>query len=829
MFLFSVAKDLVTQNSNCRALARRHTITVCDTDSRGRKVQQKPSIESAICENDQRPEENFVRGHASRRPTRLVSYRKHDNKLHGNGVVSSNQHRVHETDVSRSDSPKMHVNTASRRHSAVFISNHRNSVHEPFYDYRDCVSNSVVNAPRSESPCRHAPRPVSPCQHAGRAQSPVRFLSRSQTFTTNIPQNARNCVRNEPHMVARCDSPQTRQLSRSESFSVIRCESPTRHIRSESPCRRSVSSVHSVRKTACDRQSVPDRCSSPCRKTAMTERPSSPCSRTGGNRSRSQSPCRRRSQAENVPVSNNVHSGNKAVPVLRHSRSILKKPSKSVSDIDDVYNEVSRKQISQTSLSNRNSDVPAKNHNSQRQLNVIARKSEINSNKVVSSDKDTNDLSLQEDHSEHVQKEQEVSSLQEKKSHRPRIGIIRARSKPELLPSDLKVKSDDFDSKYKNNIEKTRERPASELDFRRPQTSRIPRALSMRSTSERHLVSVSDKTKSNIVERTALDKTNIETNKETATKTLDTRTDAANVKENLRSIKDRVEATIASRRNAKSNPKEDEHWGLIESKPKRDVKLSRQSAIRTERRDVQVSQNEKSDNKTNEESNGSNDSVSRRLRDVSQTNNQEKSLGRGSTEFKEKDANTNTTRVVRARQPRVTFNETESKQSNSDSDNSSATEKPVRPIRTIIRSKSEVRQRLEDNEVPRPSPETEIRSRPQLRSRSENRPVKGLHYLDKSDLAEKSNDTNEVFKDRLSPVPSLSDEKLLDDSVGEPNSSTFSGLSSAIKGLSKLNVTELLHVSWKSNPECSQPETNKSSPTTDSQPIIPVSILTLQH
>ena len=756
--------------------------------------------------------------------------------MHGNGVVSSDQHRVHETDITRSDSPKMHANTASRRHSDVFISNHRNHVHEPFYDSRDCVSNSVVNPPRSESPCRHAPRPVSPCQHAGRAQSPVRFLSRSQTFTTNIPQNAKNCVRKEPHVVARCDSPQTRQLSRSESFSVIRCESPTRHVRSESPCKRSVSSVssvHSVRKPACERQSAPERCSSPCRKAALSERPSSPSARISASRSRSQSPCRRISQTENTPVSNNLHSGNKAVPVLRHSRSILKKPSKSVSDINDIDDNISRNKDNHASVSNRNHEASAKNYRSQRQANQIANESESSSNKVMSTAIDTNDLSLQEDHSEHVQKQQEMTSLSEKKSHRPRIGIIRARSKPELRPSELSVKSDDFDSQSKTYREKIRERPVSELDFRRPQTSRIPRALSMRGTSERPLVPASrnDRSKTGMNERTVLGKTNIGTSKESASKTQDSTTDAANVKETLRSIKNRVETTIASRRNAKSDPKEDHHWGLIESKPKRDVKLSRQSAIRTERRDIRVAQSEKNENKVKEDSHGTNDSLSRRLGDVSQTNVQENSSVRRSIETKEKEANETKGRVVRARHHRVAFTETEteSKQSIADSDNTSANERSVKPVRTVVRSKSEVRHRLEDYEVPRPLPETEIRSRPQIRSRSENRPVKGLHYLDKSDLVEKSSDHTEVSKDRLSPVPSQSDEKQLDDSVAAESSSAFSGISSAIKGLSKLNVTELLHVSWKSDPECPEPETNKSSPSTDCQPIIPVSILTLNH
>ena len=748
--------------------------------------------------------------------------------MHGNGVVSSDLHRVHGTDVSRSDSPKMHANMPSRRQSDVFISNH-NRVHETFYDSRNCVSNSVVNPPRSESPCRHAPRSVSPCQHAGRAPSPVRFLSRSETFTTNIPQNARNCVRHEPHVVARCDSPQTRQLTRSESFSVIRCDSPNSHLRSESPCRRSVSSVHSVRKPACERQSVHDRCSSPCRKVAWSERPSSPCARTSGNRSRSQSPCRRMSQTENVHVSNNPHSVNKAVPVLRHSRSIQRKPSKSVSDINDTYDAVSRSEDNQALLSKSTHDVSVKNYHPQRQVNQIAHKSETSSNKAVPSARETNALSLQEDHSEHVQKQQEVTSLPEKKSHRPRIGIIRARSKPELMPSDLRIKSDNFDSEHKPDQEKIRERPASEIDFRRSYPSQIPRALSVRSKSERQLILASrnNTNKAEAIERTVLDKTDIETCKETTAKSVDIRTDAANDNETRRSSKNLAEMTAKSRRNVKFDPKEEHHWGFIESKPKREVKLSRQSAIRSERKDVRVIQSEKNENLVKDDSRTPSDSVSRRLGDVSHANVQEKSLNRRNNDTKENETNDKSGRLVRTRH-RVAFNETESKQSVVDSDKTSANDRPVKPVRTIIRSKSEVRHRLEDNEAPRALPETEIRPRPQpqLRSRSENRPVKGLHYLDKSDSVEKSSDPAEVGKDRLSPVPSRSDEKQLnrdwDESAEEPRS-TFSGLSSAIKGLTQLNVTELLHVSWKS--ECPQPETNNSSPSSEHQPT-PVSILT---
>lgn len=819
-----MAKDLVTQNSNCRALSRRHTITVCDTDSRGRKVQQAPSIESVICENEESPRENFVRGHASRRPTRLVSYRQHGSKMHGNGGVSSNLHCVHGTDVSRTDSPKMHVNMPSRRHSDVFISNHGH-VHEPFYDSHNpvCVSNSVVNPPRSVSPCRHAQRAVSPCQHAGRAESPVRFLSRSETFTTSIPQNSRNCVRNKPLVTARCDSPQTRQLTRSESFSTPRCDSPSNHHRSDSPCRHSVPLAQSVRNNiACDRQSVHDCCSSPCHKVVKPERPLSPCARTSGNRSRSQSPCRRVSQTDNVHVSNNSHSSNKAVPVLRHSRSILRKPNKSVSDINHAVPANDQKD---NDASNPTRHFSNTNYHSQMQVKDYQKscKKEVGSNKEVPLFRKTDHLSLQDSNTEQLQKEQEVASTLEKKSHKPRVGIIRARSKPELIPSDLNLVSDNLDSKYKQPV---RDRPVSEIDFRQPDTSRIPRALSVRSKSEKHLVSAFDRdsNQKELLERVPLAKHDTVV-VESRTKSKDT--EAVKPKRNL------SEYSTKSKTEVKVDPKEEQHWGVVvESKPRREVKLSRQSAIRTERKDLRLPLNEKSEILVKDGSHVQSEiyTRSRKLGVVSDSDSQEKPSAMREVNDKVDQTKAKPVTAVRTRH-RVAFNEDEPKQSADETDNASAGSRPVK----ISRSKSEIRVKGEIQDVPRTLPETDLRLKGQLRSRSENRPlvsrsenrpVKGLHYLDMTDMTETTNNNVDLGKGRLSPVPSSSDEKLLngDDVSSEESGTTFDGLSRAIKEISQLNVTDLLHVSWKS--ECPRKETNNSSPCSDCRPVS-VSILTL--
>ena len=817
-----MAKDLVTQSSNCRALSRRHTITVCDMESGGRKVQQKPSVEPVINENDEIPRENFVRGHAARRPTRLVGYRQHGSKMH-DSCVQVDKHRVHGTDVSRSDSPKMHANVPSRRHSDIFVSN-QNRVHDSRNSVCTSVSNSVVNPTRSVSPGRHAPRSVSPCKHAGRAESPVRFLSRSETFTTSIPHNAKNCVRNEPYVTARCDSPQLRQMARSESFSEssrpVRCESPQRH---------SVSSVRSHRSVACEGQNVHDRCSSPCRKVALSERSASPCGKVSGNRSRSQSPCRRLSQTDNTHVSSRSHASNKAVPVLRHSRSVQRMQSASASDYNNIDNH-------DTHIENSNNAVPSqrrtryvsvKEYHSRRQLRESnsSHENQNNLNQAVPLSRESDQFSLQESRSEHVQREQEATSASDK-TRKQRPAIIRARSKPEIRTAGLVVKSDNFETEVKHSA---RERPVSELDFRRPFSSRIPRALSTRSKSEKQLFS------------TSLDESN-DLNKErqiSGGRTVTTENKEQHIPDTTSNSEKQNESK--SRRNVKVDPKEAQHWGLIESKPKREVKLSRQSAIRSERKDVRLTQKEHGENsmmgdidtQTDQKSRKSgvstshikDQSVEMRLNDhsevgtksdISESLVKEKEIG--------KSAHDKPQVKIRTRQ-RVAFNDSESKQSVNEHESQSASNKP---IRSITRSKSEVRPRPEVKDISGPAavqhrPEIRLRSeKPEMRSRS---PVRGLHFLDKVDSVEKTNDSAVSIRERLnvSPVPSPNKDKDISeaDCAIEGSSSTFGGLSSAIKGLSQLNVTDLLHVSWKS--DCPRKDTNNSSPCSDCRPI-PVSI-----
>ena len=802
---------MVTQNSNSRALTRRHTITVCDTDDAHRKVQPTTRMESVI--NEEEEKETFVRGHATRRPTRLVSYRQHANKLHENVGVHSDVHRVHGVDVSRSDSPKMHGVHAdvhrvhgpdvsrsdspklhvsappTRRHSDIFISK-PNRVHEPYFDSRNsvCASNSVVNPTRSVSPDRHVPRPTSPRKHAGRAQSPVRSLSRSETFTTSIPHNSRNCVRNETFITARCDSPQTRQMTRSESFPARLCKYPSKPVRSESPCRHS--SVHSQRNNACDDLSLHDRALSPCRKVACSERPMSPCSRTSGTRSRSQSPCRRVSQTDSAHSVN--HSSNKAVPALRHSRSIQRKSKTPEPENNNVSN-VKRSE----SVKEREKPIPAPRRTIQAAVNKnqshiqvkdnVSNDNKADSNKIVAASRQSHDLSLQDGRSEPAGKEQEVT-LRDKVSHRQRPAIIRARSKPEIRPTDLVVKSDNFESENRNAI---RERPVSEIDFRRVSRSHIPRPLSVRSNSERQLV------------HTSID----ETNESEVLKRLAAKEDSKSDLEIKHSSDSSVTkapgfAALESKAKRKviSDPKEDQHWGIIETKPKREIKLSRQSAIRSERKEVsKLSSNETTVN-------------SRKDKQVV-------------------EKNTGGEQIEKKTRQRVAFNDTELRQSIDETDQSSAS---IRPGRIIARSRSEVRPRSEnvegymDQQRQLEHVGSRLRPRSEMRSRSENRPVKGLHYLDRTNSAENLNESAEFGRDRsaMSPVHSTGEDNLVngeeDGAIGE-SSSPFGGLASAIKGLSKLNVTDMLHVSWKS--DCPRKETNNSSPCSDCRPI-PVSILT---
>ena len=714
----------------------------------------------------------------------------------------------------------------ARRHSDVFISN-QHRVHEPYCDSRNsvCASNSVVNPSRSMSPSRHIPRSVSPCKHAGRAQSPVRMLSRSETFTTSIPQNSRNCVRNETFITARCDSPQTRQMTRSESFPSRRCESPSNPVRSESPCRHSVPSVHSHRNNACEEQSVHDRCSSPCHRIAWSERSVSPCSRSSGNRSRSQSPCRRLSQNESTHITNNSHLNNKAVPVLRHSRGVQRKAIMSEPDNNNVSRNVSvhEKVEKPIPVQRHTYHVSAsKSHSSHIQTkDNVSHDNQTDSNKAVPLPRQPRHLSLQENHSEHVQKEQEVT-MQTKRTYKQRPGIIRARSKPEIRPSDLVVKSDSFDSESRNQ---GRERPVSEIDFRHASSSHISRALSERSRSERQLVSAShDETnETEVQKRFAVS--------ESLRSDLGTKHTADSGDYKLNKALSNTVSESKTRRKVIFGPKEDLHWGVIESKPKREVKLSRQSAIRSARKDV-TSVSDKDVNVMKDDNQTQSDARSRKvgvpskpiagdqaleMKNVKSSQEEMKAQIQHSSNIDPSNKRTE----VRTRH-RVAFNDTEQKQSIDETDN-------IRPARVVARSRSEVRPRQEvEQQRPLLNSGLEVRPRSEVRSRSENRPVRGLHYLDRSNNIDKLNKTADLEREgtAVSPEHTPVDEKLVngeDDGAIGDSSSPFGGLTSAIKGLSQLNVTDLLHVSWKS--DCPRKDTNNSSPCSDCRPI-PVSILT---
>ena len=108
------------------------------------------------------------------------------------------------------------------------------------------ASVAAISDPHRHNVTFHPPRSQSPQLSSSRAESPARRLSRSETFTCSIPRKSQSCMNiHESHITTRCDSPQTRSLRRQDSFPPPRSESPSsvtsdNSVKSSSPRRHSI-------------------------------------------------------------------------------------------------------------------------------------------------------------------------------------------------------------------------------------------------------------------------------------------------------------------------------------------------------------------------------------------------------------------------------------------------------------------------------------------------------------------------------------------------------------------------------------------------------------
>ena len=724
--LFSVVKDIVTQPMDNRSVARRHTISACDVKN-GRKVHTSTNHVSEYIpedETDDGKHDTFVRGHASRKATKWVSYRKkheqHQN-VHDRNVRS--QSAVDYGEVSGvSHSHRRHVlhDTFSKSQSNLVDKNIYTSNGECLHDmsYRDVgrIARSkstmcIYESNRFKSAPEHYPhRSVSPNLHARRAESPVRHLSRSETFTCNVPVRSRKCVRNENYVSARCDSPQTRQLSHSDTFPPPRSESPSGGQRPESPRRHSVQIVHNIEKadSAClsersrqhsyhprgnsvhetlshprvrvirhvqrhvsnvapyENKMKHDPCMSPCLKSTVSDRSDSPSCHS--NRSGSQSPCQH---------------------------------------------------FTYSSLSSLTSEESCTATNSNFQVKASDSTLVFNGEKSKASDRGKSD--------------------EQTRTIRQRPSIIRARSRQEINTSHLKSEEE----KHFEIIERTK--PSLDLDqnqsenvFKKPVGTRVVKTLSMRTKVD--LFTKNDNTQQNL-------------SNETDVKLAD---------------------EVTEEGHGYKETRESENYG------RRSSRLTRQTAIRTGRTDLRKvfsrsatvdSASDRTENRFKQVGGISNDK--------NVTPGQEKDSKDKLTVENDSDKNVEPSSM-----------HTSSDSTNIEKKTGSRLSRPVRPV---------------------------IRSRSEVRPRSEVKPLKGSHDL--SAEVEKrlsKNSDNESNKSHVTFSDAVQNSDSVDSFTSknhdfEANDNDLEDIDHTVPEViqtsrSEFKVKDLLHVSWKS--ECPRESTN---------------------
>ncbi|KAL4234388.1 actin binding [Mactra antiquata] len=746
----AVARDLVSQPSregrSQPSVTRRHTISACDAKSQ--KQVFDPTQHALVQEEEEESNsvvhrESFSRGHTLRKASKFVSYRKkqfqsrqqHVNEAEDRNVVNAQNTRNHDNLHNTYPAPQ-HVNHCVSHGNVVNdVFSVPNSLHDPSSDISR-LSRSVSVASLSDRPSNNNGRSQSPTMHAGRAQSPVRHLSRSETFTCSVPRKSRVHSHRETHVATRCDSPQTR---------AMRAQSPNKMHRSESLHRRhSVQQpVHSasINGSACDTHHISDNVH------------------------------RHSFKHVHGSVSNDSRSRRHSQPLQRHASftgACIAKSRHSVNNTE--FNHSDHKYSDKV---NKNSEVIQKHVDHSQRIcsdnfdqtrNIQRSRSTQNIRKSVSTSDQFD--SVKNSQTSHVQERRSNLDLgdsdkviqvnTETTVRRSRTAVIRARTRPES--SGQRVKEEDELFKVIEQPGRTPEavhrpeirRSASEVSFDRQARGQVIRARN-------HLRRPISSRAGSIEDKNSVDAENIDNNN-ASNKTL-------------------------QRENSDTD-----------GSTKRGVRLTRQSAIRTERPDVQS----KLPVKTNS-------SVSEHRND----DDNESKVSRSD----------NLTSRVRVRRSGVvspgnnSLTNENRQTSDSNSDNS---EKLV---------KSDVTPTNDDTQrTPRRHEFRQVR--PLMRSRSEVRPtkpVKGSHNLPVD--FEHNNIDHADDKHVIIPPPEFRDpEDVPDSSTNDSNTDTacdVDDIPDVIKtSRAEFKIVDLLHVSWKS--ECTRVDhTNQSNPCPDCRPSPP--------
>lgn len=724
-----MARDLAKHTElPSRPVSRRHTISACDTKN-GKKV-SAPSQHAPVLEEDDEVESSagggFQRYHASRHLTKakLVSYReKHRNNS------------VHARPECQQNAPaptcinNRHSSELTHAGHCLLSKSHGNLIDSSF-----SVSSDHMHDVLSSDSCRlHRSVSVASMSDCQRCHSP-----RSRPVRSQSPQT----------FAGRPESP-VRHLSRSETFtcSIPRksktCIQSDTHIatRCDSPQTRAMKRM----------DSFPPRCSSPSR----AQREESPRRHSVHVQSVHRSldsacalqtscdkPRRHSSQHVHGCVSQNSRTSHRSVGKEKHECR-----DASCSDHIDI------ERTSSPKFNNNHSNRLRSHRTHSEEQSTKSR--EISGEKKHSSVSDFQDI-------ERVS----TDSSDGPSVRRSRTSIVRARSRPEVNVRSrnlvLKEKEEENFKLIENagkvgasnsaQVSKTvsfRERPVSAFESRqqsRPSATRL-------------------KSEPRPASRLVLSTAKSDSDKSTRMKGMDTDTSGE----------------------VKSNSEQTELDSDSPLRSRREVKLSRQSAIRTERPDVKERIQQKSE--TDKDINDVTPRESR-IRRVGVVSREIRRTSESSLDKTERRKSA-TEKMVATRQE-TSLARQEVSSSENEEHSSRSLFKPVRPV---IRSRSEVR--------PRP----------------EVKPLKGSHNLP---VDFENNDLdNSVDKLVIIPPPEFRDPVDSEESPEKVDSDSTIGdigdIPDVIKtSKAEFKVADLLHVSWQC--ETTPVETsssNMSNPATD--------------
>lgn len=741
--VFSVARDLA-QNTTVlhRPVSRRHTISACDTKN-GKKV-SAPTQHAPLLEEDDLDSvsgSGFDRYHSTRHLTKakLVSYRqKHKRSTHMQEELSQNPQNVSaQTCHNRQKSELKHAGHCllSKSHGNLIDSSF--SIHND--DMHDVLSSDSCRLPRSAS--------IASIPEPQRCHSPRTCLARSQS----------------PQMFAgRSESP-VRQLSRSETFT---CSIP----RKSRACTRNETHIAT-------------RCDSPQTRAMKRMDSFPPRSESPSTSARAESPRRHSIQAvhgcvSGACVSNNsadkphrysyqpqhvhAHVAHHRVRPQRHSVAGDAPTFKTKHDHCNVACHNKKLDSERTSSPNFNSKSCSKSLVENVKETVKHVENEVSDDKQKSSVSDLQG-------SETITNSNTDGAI----VRRSRSGVVRARSRPEIT---LRSRQLSLRQKEEEQFKLIENVGKSETDF--SDTNKVSRSVSYR---ERPTSALDSKTQTKIAEMRAR---------------TSGRPSSRLVLSKTRQIEKLTEGNGDSIEKDEVTEKgeSDTNTG-VPVRPKREVKLSRQLAVRTDRGRVKVNDGAEiariDTNIDKDDSVKSREMRPRRFGVVSRD--------RFSSETATDAAVSQKSRGKTEGSSAAPKEEVSSLQSGESSSNEKEEEVPrraFRPVRPVIRSRSEVR--------PRP----------------EVKPLKGSHNLPVD--FENNNLDHSVDKLVIIPPPEFRDPVDSEDSSDKLDSdSTISGdigdIPDVIKtSKAEFKVADLLHVSWQcETTPIDSPPTNTSNSSTD--------------